>query len=286
MLKKILNGIVRFYLQYSPITDGKAGLLNLTRRMVLPDDSFVTFTTKHKFKLKVCLKNPEHQHYYFYGSHDERYEINNISRLLRPGDVCWDIGGNIGFYTCFFAQSVGPLGKVVSFEPSSFTMKFLRENIELNHFDNVELVQKGLGEKKGIAELYFQNMEIGQGTASLLKIDGYDKVEKIETDKMDNFLEILPPPVFMKIDVEGLQFDVIKGGEALIQKHLPLIMIELKDSSESMVRGVDEFFAAKGYSVYEFKKDSLSPLKGLSFPLRRRNYLFANKNSPLFSRIR
>ena len=142
-----LNYLVRSYLRWFPITDGKSFLLNLTKDWITPGDPIAIFETKYQFQLKANLANPEHQYLYFYGTHDERYIVTKLLRIIQPRDICWDIGANIGFYTCFLAAQVEETGAVVAFEPAARTYGYLHENVSLNGFRNVTVVNKGIGDK-------------------------------------------------------------------------------------------------------------------------------------------
>ncbi|MCY4568767.1 MAG: FkbM family methyltransferase, partial [Candidatus Poribacteria bacterium] len=141
-----LNYLVRSYLRWCPITDGKRLLLNLTRDLITPEDPIAIFDSKYQFRLKANLANPEHQYLYFYGTHDERHVVTKLLKIIQPGDICWDIGANIGFYTCLLASRVKDAGVVVAFEPALRTCGYLRENVSLNRFENVTVVNKGLGD--------------------------------------------------------------------------------------------------------------------------------------------
>lgn len=108
-----LNWFIRGYLRWCPVTDGKSLLLKLAKNWITPQDPITVFETKYRFRLKVNLANPEHQYLYFYGTHDERYIVTKLLKMVKPGDTCWDIGANIGFYTCLFASQVEETGAVV-----------------------------------------------------------------------------------------------------------------------------------------------------------------------------
>ncbi|MFW9877734.1 MAG: hypothetical protein ACFFG0_31995, partial [Candidatus Thorarchaeota archaeon] len=82
-IQALLNKLVRFYLIYSPLTDGKKKLLRISKNLITPNKDIITFRTKHGFDLRVTLKNPEHQHIYFYGEHDERYVIKLVKKLIK-----------------------------------------------------------------------------------------------------------------------------------------------------------------------------------------------------------
>src|SRR5438445_6767915 len=127
-MNKLLNRLVRAYLWRCPITEGKSRLLRVTKAHIRPLEAIQDSATKWGFSLRLNLDNPEQERIYFYGEHDERYEIACLRKLIVPGMVCWDVGANIGFYTCLFSRLIGPKGKVVSFEPLSATRKMLDGN--------------------------------------------------------------------------------------------------------------------------------------------------------------
>ena len=74
--------------------------------------------------------------------------------LLRPGDVAIDAGANIGLFTVLAASQVGPHGRVIACEPSPTTMRLLRDNVERNGFDWVELREVALAETPGRLEMH------------------------------------------------------------------------------------------------------------------------------------
>src|SRR5205085_5346004 len=116
---------------------------------------------------------------YYFGEHDERYETALMKRLLRPGMTCWDIGANIGYYTCLFAAAVGPRGKVVAFEPASRTRERLIQNVALHGFANVEVLPYALGDRDGEARIHYRDASHLEGTASLHAADAQGQSEEV-----------------------------------------------------------------------------------------------------------
>jgi FkbM family methyltransferase len=283
VFKSALNTLVRSYLRHSPVTDGKQRLLAWTRDYILPEEPSVTFRTKHGFRLKVNLRNPEHQRMYFYGEHDERYEINNLAKILQPGDTCWDIGGNIGFYTCFFATLVGEKGRVIAFEPVSVTGDFLSENVRLNGFGHVTLKRMALGDVPGQQKVFLDLPDKAQGTVSLNTTTGAHS-ETIEVETIDHLAPSLPVPDFIKIDVEGYQMKVLAGGEKFFAQHSPMIMAELRDKDRVLMDATQGFLRARGYLIYEFRKHALKRCDNI-LESRGRNFFMVKENSPYFPRI-
>ncbi len=284
-MRVLLNKFVRFYLMYFPITEGKKQLLQLTKDFITPGDPILIFKTKYNFYLRVNLQNPEHKRMYFYGEHDERYEIRHILKTLREEDICWDIGANVGFYTCLFASLVGKKGRVVSFEPASGTMDYLAQNVKINGLDQVTLIKKAVGDRKIEGKLFYNAGALAEGTASLTQSIEKAESEPIEVDTIESFAQELPAPDFIKIDVEGFQMEVFKGGKEFFKSHEPIIMAELKDDNADVVHEMESYIRNLGYSIYEFRKSALH--KCLSIvQAKKRNFLLIKESSAYFSRIK
>ena len=282
-----LSYLVRTYLRWCPITDGKRLLLSLTRELITPEDPVTIFHSKYQFQLKVNLANPEHQYLYFYGTHDERHVVTKLLKIIQSGDICWDIGANIGFYTCLLASRVQEAGAVVAFEPALRTCGYLHENVSLNRFANVTVVNKGLGDKAEQRPLYYSEAALAEGTASLKYPNGRAASERVTLDTIDNLIRELPVPDFIKIDVEGYQLEVLRGGEHFLKTHAPLLMAELKDVGETnraLFTEIENYVADLGYQLYEIRKYSIRRCKKLS-DSPKRNFFLVKKHSHAFSRI-
>ena len=286
-MNRHLNRLVRGYLRGCPITDGKRLLLNLTRDRITPEDPIVTFDTKYQFRLKANLANPEHQYLYFYGTHDERYIVTKLREIIKPGDICWDIGANIGFYTCLLAAQVGDNGRVVAFEPASRTYGYLKENVSLNQFTNVTVVNKGLSDRQEQRHLYYAEAGLAEGTASLKYADGRAASERVTLDTIDTLFRELSAPNFVKIDVEGYQLEVLKGGEYYLKTHAPLLIAELKDVGETnreAFKEIEDYLTDLGYQLYEIRKHSIRRCNRLS-DTTQRNFFLVKEHSRAFSKI-
>lgn len=285
--KRISNQLVRSYLRGCPITEGKSLLLNLARDWIIPKDPIVIFETKYPFRLKANLVNPEHQYLYFYGTHDERYIVTKLLKIIRSGDICWDIGANIGFYTCLLASQVENSGTVVAFEPAARTCGYLHENVSLNQFTNVTIVNKGLGDKRERRQLHYSEASLAEGTASLKYANGRVGSERVTLDTIDNLIGELPAPDFIKIDVEGYQLEVLRGAEHFLKTHAPLLMAELKDVGETnraLFAEIENYVADLGYRFYEIKKYSIRRCEKLS-DTEKRNFFLVKEDSHAFPRI-
>ncbi len=150
-------------------------------------------------------------------------ELEILTPLLRPGRYVLDIGAFIGSHTVYFAQRVGPRGRVYAFEPQRHAFQMLCGNVALNALTNVtclpcvvsrEAGWRRLGEAPPTAAGNFS------GTQALMVPTG----EPTRVLRIDD-LELLRCDV-MKIDVEGMETDVLAGAAATIERFKPIIYCE------------------------------------------------------------
>ena len=145
------------------------------------------------------------------GAGGEQPVVAQVLWFLKPGDVVFDIGANVGLYTVLVSKTVGDSGHVIAFEPEARTCDHLLENLRLNEARNVRCFRKALGERTGQASLFTGSI-IGGG--SLVPHDGGGQAEQlVELAAGDELVaaERLPPPRAVKIDVEGYEYSVIQG---------------------------------------------------------------------------
>lgn len=144
--------------------------------------------------------------------HGERTVLADLVQTLESDDVFYDIGANVGIYSCFAGRFVG-MGNVVAFEPHPGNVDRLQENAELNDV-NVDIRSVALSSETGTTELVISGGTdvIGVGTHSLsTKKEGRTlTIETVEGDKLIADDEI-PPPSVLKIDVEGAEQLVLEG---------------------------------------------------------------------------
>ena len=150
-------------------------------------------------------------------------ETELFRQVIRPGATVVDAGANIGAHTVFFAQAVGPGGLVLAFEPQRLVFQMLCANLALNEIENVHALNLGLGETPGRAHIPLLGYACQEnfGGIGLNSAAVGEEVEVLALDCVD--FERLD---FIKIDVEGLEAAVIRGGRNVISRHRPLIYAE------------------------------------------------------------
>ena len=158
------------------------------------------------------------------GMTGEKVVLAKLLGELRPGDVVFDVGANIGTHTIAFAKAVGETGRVASFEPEPVTAERLERNVELNGLGNVTLMRCALGERES-TELLYVDSRSGSGQHSLSPQDGRpaEEVRVLQCDE--------PAPTMVKIDVEGAELGVIAGlKETLADERCRLLFCEVHNA--------------------------------------------------------
>jgi len=161
-------------------------------------------------------------------SNEERF----FSRLQWEGLTVYDIGGDQGLFSLFFARAVGK-GNVVVFEPNPQSCERIKRNLALNQFQNTQVIQMGLGEKKDIVSFVVPFQEPARGSAVSSMTDNIRKEGKvnilvIQVNSLDDEIQNrdLRKPDFIKLDVEGMEYSALLGMRETLKSH-PRMSIEI-----------------------------------------------------------
>ncbi|MEB3280696.1 MAG: FkbM family methyltransferase [Lyngbya sp.] len=170
---------------------------------------------------------------------------------LKRGDIFYDIGAHVGFFTAIAARQVGNGGKVYAFEPVPQNATFLHRNMGLNHFQNVTVFQKAVSNSSGKGELLLAEYPGGHTLATAGTPPDLKGAMMVELVCIDDLLaqQILEPPSVVKIDVEGAELEVLQGMAATIQQYHPIILYEIDDATP-------EKLAEKRTPIRAFLQDS------------------------------
>jgi FkbM family methyltransferase len=141
------------------------------------------------------------------------------------GDVVLDVGAHIGTYTLRYSRLVGSEGAVIAFEPEPSNRRILRWNIRLNRAQNVTVRSEALGDFHGKGRLKlseFTGVHSFTRTSDEIHQTGEVLVPIITLDELN-----LDRVNLVKIDVEGYELAVLKGGEKMIKHFRPTMQIEV-----------------------------------------------------------
>lgn len=203
---------------------------------------------------------PDYRSIYHHGLIDGR-ELpveNFLVKFLKEGDVSIDIGANVGFYTLLFSVLVGNAGKVYAFEPTPRTFDVLRKNTADK--DNVTCIDAALMEKEGKRNLVdYGVLKSGLNTISPMppKEESQHTIISIDAITLDSYcLAHYIRPTFIKIDTEGAEEMVLKGGRKTLAAHHPTLIIEVQRES---LHSVVALLADIGYHAYQFVENTPVP---------------------------
>jgi FkbM family methyltransferase len=153
----------------------------------------------------------------------EPHEQAIVARYVKPGDVFYDIGANIGFFSTLAGRLVGPMGSVWAFEPHPGSADRARRNAKLNSFDHVTVEQAAVGREGGEARL-----ELGDSSAAH-RLTPRGDGPRVRVVSLDAWVakRRAPLPTFIKMDVEGSEIDALNGMIGVIKSALPVILVEI-----------------------------------------------------------
>ena len=167
----------------------------------------------------------QHEKFYWTGTHERAVQAA-LNELIRPGDIVWDVGAHIGFLSLLAARLVGPMGQVIAFEPMPANRERLLESLRLNRAENVAVHQCALSASSGKRILHGH---AATAMWTLMAELGDSEGVSVRCSTLDTVVLSNPPPALIKIDAEGAEVDVLRGGIKLITKHRPKVLIEFQD---------------------------------------------------------
>jgi FkbM family methyltransferase len=215
-------------------------------------------------------------------------EICGLRRLVRPGDVCIDIGAAGGIYTMALSWLAGPTGRVHSVEPLPFANLHVARMLNVGRATNVRQHAVALGAEPGIDVMNVPvgrfglvtgrsfldrraggpdpNREFWGQVSVMVTVDTLDALcDREELDHLD----------FIKIDVEGAELEVLEGGKRVIEALRPTILVEIEARHAARYNrtpdDVTRWLLDRGYSMHSWQ-GGWRPAR--SIELGTRNYLF------------
>ena len=176
-----------------------------------------------------------------------------IMRLADPGDTALDVGANIGYMTLVLALSVGPRGRVLSFEPSPDVLPMLRENVsnwKSLKIAPIEIKTIALSDRDGEGRLGFPaGFDQNWGVASLEVAEGAVPVKLGRLDSLES-----RGVGVMKVDVEGHEAAVFAGAEKLLaQKLIRDIVFE---EHHAYPAGSHKILLEHGYRIFRLARST------------------------------
>lgn len=196
------------------------------RKNLLPDTDPQSFN-----ELTICRGGPMvyNRHDIYVGGSLKKYgefsvgEQDLFQRVVTPGSFIVEVGANIGAHTVELSRLAGPDGEVHVFEPQRIVFQTLCANLALNQCTNVHAWQAAVGAEPATIMVPAPDPSIRAnfGGVSIRNVSAGEPVQLITLDSFD-----FPACHFLKVDVEGMEPEVVKGARKTIETYRPLMYLE------------------------------------------------------------
>ncbi len=194
-------------------------------------------------------------------------EIRDVmAGLVKEDAVVLDIGANIGIQSLRLSRMVGSKGKVYAFEPIPYTRGLLEKNISLNAAANITVFPYALGDINETVTIRFSEQTDNLGAVTLRNGDGKGNLQ-VDVRRGDELIaeHHIERISFIKIDVEGFEWKVLKGLSGTIRAQRPMIILEWDTNyqGESGVTPADwnSFLSEYNYKLYQVHDSFLEPVE-------------------------
>ena len=210
--------------------------------------------------------------------------INSFKKNKNKKIIFWDIGANIGLYSIYSSVFHGNKIKVISFEPSMNNLRILSRNISVNYlYKNIFINQIPLGNvNNDYCNFNDSNFIEGSAfnylyTSKKLKKKKYNNNYKVFSSSIDNIIDMKKNdfPNYIKIDVDGNENIILKGGIKLLKKSsIKEILIEIDEKDKKKTNEIIKLLTKNYFKIKSINKSKLFKSNNIYV----KNYIFENIN--------
>jgi FkbM family methyltransferase len=200
--------------------------------------------------------------YFLFKKKQDKHEIKLLKKNIHKGSVVLDIGANIGFYSWLFSRWVGSTGKIISFEPDLLNFRRLKDNTD--KLKNTIIFNKAVGKENGKITLY--QSDILNVDHRTYQPETYTRSYSVDVVALDDFLSDISTSVdFVKIDIQGFEYNAVKGMMQLLRKNKQIKILSefwpygLKKSGSSAVHYF-ELLSNLGFTVFLLENKNMAKL--------------------------
>lgn len=178
----------------------------------------------------------------------ERRKAARFAAAIDAGDVVFDLGAHAGYYTLIASRKVSQTGHVFAVEPAPQNLDALRRHLQVNAVENVTVIAAALGDVIGTTCL-------SEGAASSMWRRDEEGQLSVRAETLDHLCSTAaaPPPNVIKMDVEGSELAVLKGGMRFLEQHRPTIF--LATHGAVVHAGCQQVLMDLNYEIEEFERD-------------------------------
>ena len=192
---------------------------------------------------------------YWLGTYEPELQ-SAIADLIKPGDIAYDVGANIGYITLLLARQVGDTGQVFAFEALPENQRRLQENINLNQLnDRVKIIQVAIVERSHPVEFL---LGPSHGTGKAVGSAGRQELQypgaiTVSGTSLDEFVYTAgkPAPKILKMDIEGGEVLALPGMQRLLHQERPIFLLELHGPEAARVAW--EVLHETNYQLYRMQ---------------------------------
>lgn len=187
---------------------------------------------------------------------DDQHELQTIKKFSKKNKIfLLDCGANYGFYS-FYTASLSDKNFVISFEASPRTSKDFNNNLHLNNFININLKNLAISNKDDENVMFNESFNDWESSLSHNKFKEKrpSAIKTITLDTVSKEKNLSEYFLFIKLDIEGHEFQAIQGGYNIIRKHNPIIIIEFSkyifEYNKNSVEFLNNFLKNFNYCIY------------------------------------
>lgn len=205
---------------------------------------------------------------------DQQLEIEIARAFIRPGDLVVDAGANKGAYLYWMRQCAGPDGKVLAYEPQPELAKYLTAVREAFAWKNVEVHPVALSDRVGQATLHVPGSGVSPGASLESSVLEHDKGRRFEcsVDTLEHQLADRGNIRFCKVDVEGHELSLFRGGAQTLERDRPVLLFECeaRHLTKHSMGDVFAFLKELGYAGYLLRGHELLPVEKCDAAIHQR----------------
>ena len=240
---------VRLYVRYMPWLRGKGVLIRNVLLPLLPHEP-VLLKAKVPGDRTVLLRYRETLGWstLLFGDFEAK-ELAHVVRYLRPGDVAFDVGANVGLYSVATAGAVGASGQVICVEPMPQNIAMIQRNARENRLDNIHCVACAVSDSQGTAQLHLANDSAYPSLLAVEENRGTGRTLTVAMRTLDDIWQEAGTPAvrFIKLDVEGAELQALRGATRLLASCRPAVLFEA--NSQQAFAQLSGFFESIGFTL-------------------------------------
>lgn len=203
---------------------------------------------------------------FWYGNYEKNISLL-WQRFVKTDSIVLDIGANIGYFS-LLAAGLSIKGQVYSFEPVAFIREQLLKNISLNQLLNIQVFPFCVSNENVLTTIFIAD-RTNIGMSGLRMPENFSGVsENIHSIIIDEWIEVaaIKKVNLIKIDIEGAEIKALEGMRIVLEKHRPVVFIEVIASLlakfDNSVNDVYDFFYNYNYEAYEMIGKRIKPVTG------------------------